>query len=156
MNIFHCRHPVVTLFHLIFRVSALVVYLFCGWYGSGFIGAFVTIVLLVSMDFWTVKNITGQYILCIFFALLWYIRFLFLSQHLSHPSGLAPCSFPLFSASFCLTSIVAQIIDIHSYIEEAREREGGTHIYTCTHIGAYVSICTYSLTNAYTLVHTLM
>ncbi|XP_047485383.1 Golgi apparatus membrane protein TVP23 homolog B-like isoform X2 [Penaeus chinensis] len=54
------KHPVVTLFHLIFRVSALVVYLFCGWYGSGFIGAFVTIVLLVSMDFWTVKNITGR------------------------------------------------------------------------------------------------
>lgn len=54
------RHPVVTFFHLAFRVSALVVYILCGWFSNSFITSFVTVVLLLSMDFWTVKNITGR------------------------------------------------------------------------------------------------
>lgn len=32
----------------------------CGLFTSGFIACFVTVVLLLSMDFWTVKNITGR------------------------------------------------------------------------------------------------
>ncbi|XP_071520817.1 uncharacterized Golgi apparatus membrane protein-like protein CG5021 isoform X1 [Panulirus ornatus] len=54
------KHPVVTLFHLLFRTAALVVYELCGWFSSGFIGSFITIVILLSMDFWTVKNVTGR------------------------------------------------------------------------------------------------
>lgn len=53
-------HPFVTFFHLVFRVSAILVYLLCGWFKSSFITSFVTVVLLLSMDFWTVKNITGR------------------------------------------------------------------------------------------------
>ncbi|KAF4526465.1 hypothetical protein B566_EDAN014077 [Ephemera danica] len=53
-------HPYVTLFHLGFRVAALVTYLFCGWFSASFISSFVFIVLLLSLDFWTVKNITGR------------------------------------------------------------------------------------------------
>lgn len=56
---FFFRHPVVTLFHLAFRSAALLLYLFCGWFGIGFVTTFVLVVLLLSMDFWTVKNITG-------------------------------------------------------------------------------------------------
>ncbi|XP_034939079.1 uncharacterized Golgi apparatus membrane protein-like protein CG5021 isoform X2 [Chelonus insularis] len=54
------KHPYVTLFHLAFRTLAIVVYMFCSWFTDGFIGSFVTIMLLLSMDFWTVKNITGR------------------------------------------------------------------------------------------------
>ena len=43
-----------------FRVTAFVVYMFCGWFSASFIASFVTVVLLLSMDFWTVKNITGR------------------------------------------------------------------------------------------------
>lgn len=32
----------------------------CGWFSDSFIASFVTVVLLLSMDFWTVKNITGR------------------------------------------------------------------------------------------------
>lgn len=32
----------------------------CGWFVNSFITSFVIIVLLLSMDFWTVKNITGR------------------------------------------------------------------------------------------------
>lgn len=53
-------HPYVTFFHLAFRIAALVVYLLGGWFSNNFIGLFVTIVLLLSCDFWTVKNITGR------------------------------------------------------------------------------------------------
>lgn len=32
----------------------------CGWFSDSFITAFVFVVLLLSADFWTVKNITGR------------------------------------------------------------------------------------------------
>lgn len=32
----------------------------CGWFSNSFIASFVTVILLLSMDFWTVKNITGR------------------------------------------------------------------------------------------------
>ena len=54
------KHPVVTFSHLFFRFSALFLYLFGGFFSSSFIGLFVVIVLLLSLDFWTVKNITGR------------------------------------------------------------------------------------------------
>lgn len=52
------KHPVVTFFHLVFRFLAILVYIFGGF--SSFIGCFVSVVLLLSLDFWTVKNITGR------------------------------------------------------------------------------------------------
>ncbi|XP_075225994.1 putative Golgi apparatus membrane protein-like protein CG5021 isoform X2 [Lycorma delicatula] len=54
------RHPYVTVFHLVFRFSALFLYVFSTVFIDGFITTFVIIVLLLSMDFWTVKNITGR------------------------------------------------------------------------------------------------
>ncbi|XP_011167055.1 uncharacterized Golgi apparatus membrane protein-like protein CG5021 isoform X1 [Solenopsis invicta] len=54
------KHPYVTLFHLAFRIAAIIVYLLCGLFSNSFIASFVTVVLLLSMDFWTVKNITGR------------------------------------------------------------------------------------------------
>merc|ERR1712071_227185 len=59
-NVQKFRHPYVVLFHLGFRSAALIVYLFCGWFTDGFIASFVFTVLLLSLDFWTVKNITGR------------------------------------------------------------------------------------------------
>ncbi|XP_029041891.1 uncharacterized Golgi apparatus membrane protein-like protein CG5021 isoform X2 [Osmia bicornis bicornis] len=54
------KHPYVTMFHLVFRVAAAVVYIFCETFSSSFVANFITVVLLLSMDFWTVKNITGR------------------------------------------------------------------------------------------------
>ncbi|XP_025831383.1 uncharacterized Golgi apparatus membrane protein-like protein CG5021 isoform X2 [Agrilus planipennis] len=53
-------HPYVTFFHLCFRVTSIVAYIMCGWFSSSFITSFVVVVILLSMDFWTVKNITGR------------------------------------------------------------------------------------------------
>ncbi|KAM4623280.1 Golgi apparatus membrane protein TVP23 homolog B [Polymixia lowei] len=54
------KHPVASFFHLFFRVSAVFVYLLCELWSSSFIACMVTIILLLSCDFWTVKNITGR------------------------------------------------------------------------------------------------
>eukprot|EP00090_Calanus_glacialis_P041982 TRINITY_DN74618_c0_g1_i1.p1 TRINITY_DN74618_c0_g1~~TRINITY_DN74618_c0_g1_i1.p1 ORF type:complete len:213 (-),score=62.69 TRINITY_DN74618_c0_g1_i1:129-767(-) len=60
-NRWRIKHPVVTFFHLLFRTLALIAYLLCGWFSDSFIGSFVAIILLLSLDFWTVKNITGRF-----------------------------------------------------------------------------------------------
>ncbi|XP_040173333.1 uncharacterized Golgi apparatus membrane protein-like protein CG5021 isoform X3 [Anopheles arabiensis] len=53
-------HPYVTLFHVLFRMAAIISYLLCGWFSDSFIFSFVFVVLMLSADFWTVKNITGR------------------------------------------------------------------------------------------------
>ncbi|ESO83960.1 hypothetical protein LOTGIDRAFT_108171 [Lottia gigantea] len=54
------KHPIAVLFHLCFRTAALLTYLLCGWFSTSEITIFVVIIVLLSMDFWTVKNITGR------------------------------------------------------------------------------------------------
>ncbi|XP_017288139.1 Golgi apparatus membrane protein TVP23 homolog B [Kryptolebias marmoratus] len=54
------KHPVASFFHLFFRVSATLVYLLCDLLSASFIASMVTIILLLSCDFWTVKNVTGR------------------------------------------------------------------------------------------------
>ncbi|KAG7506330.1 Golgi apparatus membrane protein TVP23-like B-like [Solea senegalensis] len=54
------KHPVASFFHLFFRVGAVIVYLLCERFSGSFIASMVSIILLLSCDFWTVKNITGR------------------------------------------------------------------------------------------------
>jgi hypothetical protein len=54
------RHLTACFFHLFFKGSAIFVYLFCNLIFGSFVLAFVTSVLLLAFDFWTVKNITGR------------------------------------------------------------------------------------------------
>ncbi|XP_028843338.1 Golgi apparatus membrane protein TVP23 homolog B [Denticeps clupeoides] len=54
------RHPLASFFHLFFRTSAILVYVLCELLSSSFIAGMVTIILLLSCDFWTVKNVTGR------------------------------------------------------------------------------------------------
>lgn len=56
----HLPHPYVTFFHLFFRGTAIVTYIFCGLFSDSFISSFVFLILLLSADFWIVKNITGR------------------------------------------------------------------------------------------------
>ncbi|KAI8843865.1 hypothetical protein BJ741DRAFT_589436 [Chytriomyces cf. hyalinus JEL632] len=53
-------HPTVLFFHLLFRSLAIIFYMF-GWiFTTNFVTSFVVIILLLSFDFWTVKNVTGR------------------------------------------------------------------------------------------------
>ena len=62
-------HPIVCIFHVLFKGLALFVYIFGGWFskgsdgaksGSNFIIVTVFCILLMAADFWVVKNITGR------------------------------------------------------------------------------------------------
>lgn len=48
------------LFHVVFKLLAFLFYLFGGLFGQDFISTFVSVILLISMDFWVVKNVTGR------------------------------------------------------------------------------------------------
>ncbi|GMR36317.1 hypothetical protein PMAYCL1PPCAC_06512, partial [Pristionchus mayeri] len=52
--------PHIVIAHIIFRGSALVVYILANMFSSSFIIQFLLLITLHSMDFWTVKNITGR------------------------------------------------------------------------------------------------
>lgn len=54
------KHPVAALFHVMFKLLAFLDYLFGGIFGQDFISTFVVVILLISMDFWVVKNVTGR------------------------------------------------------------------------------------------------
>lgn len=54
------RHPVAALFHVVFKLFAFLFYLFGGLFGQDFISIFVAVILLISIDFWVVKNVTGR------------------------------------------------------------------------------------------------
>ena len=55
-------HPTVLLFHFGFRTAAIFVYLFLGWFvhDGGSIFVFVITTLLLALDFWQVKNVSGR------------------------------------------------------------------------------------------------
>lgn len=62
-------HPMICIFHFLFKGLALFLYIFGGWFtGDGhggtssanFITVTVCCILLLAADFWVVKNITGR------------------------------------------------------------------------------------------------
>lgn len=60
-NIFQqSSHPVALFFHLVFKALALFQYIFALWITDNFILIFVLEIVLISFDFWTVKNISGR------------------------------------------------------------------------------------------------
>ena len=50
-------HGLVVLLHAVFKLSALVLYLFTL---QSFITTFILVIILLSADFWVVKNISGR------------------------------------------------------------------------------------------------
>lgn len=54
------KHPTAAFFHVIFKLAAVLFYLFGGLFQRDFISTFVSVILLVSIDFWLVKNVTGR------------------------------------------------------------------------------------------------
>ena len=54
------RHPIALIFHMLFRTLAILLFLFANLFFSNFITIFVILICCLSMDFWTVKNISGR------------------------------------------------------------------------------------------------
>lgn len=55
------KHPTAALFHILFKIIALFIYIFGNWFINNFVILFVIIELCLAIDFWTTKNITGRY-----------------------------------------------------------------------------------------------
>lgn len=53
-------HPIIAFFHLAFKGGAIALYIFGSFFGMDYVTVFVTSTLLLALDFWTVKNITGR------------------------------------------------------------------------------------------------
>lgn len=55
------RHPIALFFHVLFRTLALLLYIFGSYVlSSSFVQVFIIIILLLALDFWVVKNVTGR------------------------------------------------------------------------------------------------
>lgn len=53
-------HPVASLFHVLFKLAAILTYDFGTLFTENYVLIFVCCVLLLAFDFWTVKNVTGR------------------------------------------------------------------------------------------------
>ncbi|KAI5842057.1 hypothetical protein BZA05DRAFT_380105 [Tricharina praecox] len=53
-------HPITLCFFLAFRLASLLTYLFGLWFSSNFVLIFIIVTLLLSADFYYVKNIAGR------------------------------------------------------------------------------------------------
>jgi hypothetical protein len=47
----------VLLLHFAFKLSGLAIYLFGGLAGMGYIATFISVMILLSVDFWHTKNL---------------------------------------------------------------------------------------------------
>lgn len=54
------RHPTIVISHVAFRAAAILFYVFAHFFTDSFIVQFLILLSLLSVDFWTVKNITGR------------------------------------------------------------------------------------------------
>ena len=54
------QHPLAAFFQVAFRALALLFYLLLNVMTNSFVTGFIIIVLLLSFDFWVVKNVTGR------------------------------------------------------------------------------------------------
>ncbi|SCV68099.1 BQ2448_220 [Microbotryum intermedium] len=53
-------HPGALVFLYLFRSAAVATYLFCGFVSSSYVFSTVLVVVLLSLDFWTVRNVSGR------------------------------------------------------------------------------------------------
>ena len=59
-NISKAAHPVACVFHLLFKATGVLSYLFFGVFTNSQIVVFISVLLSACLDFWTTKNITGR------------------------------------------------------------------------------------------------
>jgi hypothetical protein len=54
------EHPISLFFHVCFRTLAIIAYILLAFFVNSFVIVFVVVILLLALDFWTVKNVTGR------------------------------------------------------------------------------------------------
>ncbi|KAL3690831.1 hypothetical protein R1sor_004482 [Riccia sorocarpa] len=54
------KNPMTVFFTVFFKGFAIAFYIFCGWFTSSFVIHFVSVSMLMALDFWTIKNVSGR------------------------------------------------------------------------------------------------
>ena len=54
------RHKIVLAFHVGLKLLAIILYLGRKLFGLGYISTFIGVVIILSMDFWLTKNVSGR------------------------------------------------------------------------------------------------
>ncbi|EGC29330.1 hypothetical protein DICPUDRAFT_93170 [Dictyostelium purpureum] len=54
------KHPIAIVFHYLFKIIAILIFIFGGLFSLSFVLTFIIVVLASAFDFWTVKNVTGR------------------------------------------------------------------------------------------------
>mmetsp|Transcript_3823 Transcript_3823/g.13790 ORF Transcript_3823/g.13790 Transcript_3823/m.13790 type:complete len:172 (-) Transcript_3823:632-1147(-) len=55
-------NPCALVSHVLFKTGALLTYLFCEFFSDNFVVNFVVLSLFLACDFWTVKNVSGRFL----------------------------------------------------------------------------------------------
>jgi len=53
-------HPLALFFLYFFRIAAIAVYILCGWFTSNYVLSTVLVVVLLAVDFWNCRNVSGR------------------------------------------------------------------------------------------------
>ncbi|TFK40981.1 Golgi apparatus membrane protein TVP23 [Crucibulum laeve] len=53
-------HPLALFFLFFFRIAAIAVYILCGWFTDNYVLSTVAVVVLLAMDFWNCRNVSGR------------------------------------------------------------------------------------------------
>jgi len=53
-------HPMALFFLYCFRIAAITVYMISGWFGDFYVLTTVIVVVLLAMDFWNCRNVSGR------------------------------------------------------------------------------------------------
>jgi len=56
------ENPITIIFHLLFKGLTVFLYLFGLWLTKNYVITVVSVILSLSFDFWTVKNVSGRYL----------------------------------------------------------------------------------------------
>jgi len=53
-------HPLALFFLYFFRIAAIAVYILCGWFTNNYVLSTVIVVVLLAVDFWNCRNVSGR------------------------------------------------------------------------------------------------
>ncbi|KAK0208566.1 Golgi apparatus membrane protein TVP23 [Desarmillaria ectypa] len=53
-------HPLALFFLFLFRIAAITVYILCGFFTDNYVLSTVVVVILLAMDFWNCRNVSGR------------------------------------------------------------------------------------------------
>ena len=62
LNVLEASHPIAGMTHLTLKLLPALCYMFMGWFGVQDVMVFIVCLIMISLDFWITKNITGRFL----------------------------------------------------------------------------------------------